>query len=259
MKLQDVVKEIYLEHGWELPQGFVDRRERSPLNFSRDEWQQAKRSNQDPKVFKKMFQEYWTFSDSRTAFAQALQAKEKIASQAIKTVQTHQEVTGNKQTQLSAKLALERKQLVERQREARQNLLQAQEARWNAETRARSERLAKGLRGIWHRLTGKYGRVKRQNEIEALLAYQRDRTEKDELIFRHIGERQNLQRQSLRQKTPHTMEISQLREDISHHRAIRQSKSLDVKTEIEKAKKEQLKDIRHQQTHKPDHDPEPEI
>ena len=37
--------------------------------------------------------------------------------------------------------------------------------------------------GIWHRLTGKYEKTKRQNELDALVALQRDRQEKDELII----------------------------------------------------------------------------
>jgi len=65
------------------------------------------------------------------------------------------------------------RQLVECQREERQKLKDRQEKRWNVEARARSERLAKGLCGIWHRFTGKYDRVKRHNERETLLAYQR--------------------------------------------------------------------------------------
>jgi len=46
-----------------------------------------------------------------------------------------------------------------------------------------------------------------QNELEALLAIQRDRKEKDELIFKHIEQHQQL---SLRQKSEqhrHELEI----------------------------------------------------
>ena len=42
-KLRDISRELYLEHGWDMPRGLQDRRLRDPTNFSREEWQQAKR------------------------------------------------------------------------------------------------------------------------------------------------------------------------------------------------------------------------
>jgi len=75
LKLRDVSRELYLEHGWKMPRGFVNSRERDPHNFSRAEWEQAKRAKQNPKALKAMFQECWSSSDSKKAFAQALQAR----------------------------------------------------------------------------------------------------------------------------------------------------------------------------------------
>jgi hypothetical protein len=72
LKLKDAAKELYLEHGWEMPKGFIDRNDRNPLNFSREEWQQALRTKQDPKALKRMFQDCWAISDSRKAYEQAL-------------------------------------------------------------------------------------------------------------------------------------------------------------------------------------------
>ncbi len=75
LKLRDVSKELYLEHGWQMPRGFVDSKERDPVNFTHHEWQQAKRAGHDPKALKRMFQECWSISDSPKAFRQALQAR----------------------------------------------------------------------------------------------------------------------------------------------------------------------------------------
>jgi hypothetical protein len=50
----------------------------------------------------------------------------------------------------------------------------------------RNQRMLTGFRGIWDRLTSRYGEIRRQNEFEALKAMQRDRAEKDALIFRHL-------------------------------------------------------------------------
>lgn len=74
-KLRDVARELYLEHGWQMPRGFVNSRERDPASFSLAEWQQAKRGGHHPKALKQMFQELWASSDSGKAFAAALQSR----------------------------------------------------------------------------------------------------------------------------------------------------------------------------------------
>lgn len=71
-KLTALSKEIYLEHGWELPDGLRDPHLRDPLNFNRDEWQQAMRAGRDPREIKQVFQEAWKRSDSAKAFGAAL-------------------------------------------------------------------------------------------------------------------------------------------------------------------------------------------
>ncbi len=74
-KLMEVSKELYLKHGWKLPQGHIDRKLRNPLNFTRGQWQQAKRLNEDPKQIKQTLKECWAISDSKKAFASALEQK----------------------------------------------------------------------------------------------------------------------------------------------------------------------------------------
>ena len=71
-KLRDISRELYIEHQWKMPRGLVNSEQRSPLNYTRQEWQQARRAGQDPRVLKSMFQECWAISDSRRAFTQAL-------------------------------------------------------------------------------------------------------------------------------------------------------------------------------------------
>jgi len=306
-----VAKELYLEHGWDMPKGFIDKQDRNPLNFTREEWQQARRTEQDPKILKHMLQECWAISDSRKAYIQALQskgfalargdrrgfvavdyrgevyviarytgikakqvkeklgdpknlasieeAKAKIGTLMSKKLKAHLEQTRKEQKQRSVTFQFQRKQLVEHQREERAKLKKGQEAQWNVETRARSERLAKGLRGIWHRFTGKYTRVKRQNKRETLLAYQRDRKKKDTLIFRHMKERKKLQQQTQVQKKSHAQKIEQLRQDISRYKQMKPKKPLDLKKELKQAKKEKLKKLKQDKSHKPDKGPELEI
>jgi hypothetical protein len=71
-KLTELSKEIYLEHDWELPEGLRDPHLRDPLNFNRDEWQQALRAGRDPREVKQVFQQAWNRSDSAKAFGAAL-------------------------------------------------------------------------------------------------------------------------------------------------------------------------------------------
>ncbi len=75
LKLRDVSRQLYLEHGWQMPRGLVNSIERNPLNFSQAEWQQAGRVKQDPRAIKEAFQDCWAISDSRTAFANALEER----------------------------------------------------------------------------------------------------------------------------------------------------------------------------------------
>lgn len=74
-RLNEVARELYREHGWEMPDGFRDKRQRDPLAFTLDEWQQAKRTKQDPKLTKSLIRESWEHSDTREAFEAALREK----------------------------------------------------------------------------------------------------------------------------------------------------------------------------------------
>ncbi|KQT58053.1 hypothetical protein ASG52_22840 [Methylobacterium sp. Leaf456] len=75
VKLNDLARKLYIEHGWDMPRGFVNREERDPLNFSRQQWQQARRAKRDPRALKALFQQCWAGSDSASAFGQALRTR----------------------------------------------------------------------------------------------------------------------------------------------------------------------------------------
>ena len=74
-KLRDISRELYLEHNWQMPIGFINSEEQNPLNFNQAEWQQAKRIQQDPRTIKEAFQDCWAISDSRKAFAKSLEER----------------------------------------------------------------------------------------------------------------------------------------------------------------------------------------
>ena len=72
LKLRSISREIFMQYGWDMPQGLQYVDERDPLNYSQVEHSQAKRSNQDVKQLKDIFQFCWASSDSQSAFAGAL-------------------------------------------------------------------------------------------------------------------------------------------------------------------------------------------
>ncbi|MEM8575695.1 MAG: relaxase/mobilization nuclease domain-containing protein [Pseudomonadota bacterium] len=71
-KLNDIARELYLEHGWDMPNGFKEGRSRDPLTFTLAEWQRAKRTGRDPKQLKATVQACWNGSDSKAALKASL-------------------------------------------------------------------------------------------------------------------------------------------------------------------------------------------
>jgi hypothetical protein len=74
-KLSELSKELYLEHGWELPEGHRSNGWKNPLNFTLAEWQQAKRLDLDPREIKQQFREAWQQADGLAAFKAALEER----------------------------------------------------------------------------------------------------------------------------------------------------------------------------------------
>ena len=271
-KLRDVSRELYLEHDWDMPRGLQDRRLRDPLNFSREEWQQAKRAGVDPREIKAALQDAWKHSDNRTSFEHALKergfwlakgdrrgfvaldyrgevfslsryagvktkelaarlgdreqllsvdgVKEEIAQAMTRKVEEFIKETEASRRQRLAMLDFRKAEMVARHQEQRAKTWSGIDKRWLAEAKERSGRMPHGFSGIWHRLTGQYARIKAQNEQETLIAWQRDRDEKDALIFDQIKEREALQRDIKRQRNLASDELMQLRKDVANNRDI---------------------------------------
>lgn len=73
-KLTELSKSLYLDHGWNMPRGFIEAGMKDPTNFTLAEWQQAKRSGIDPRWSKVVLQDCWKASDGIGAFQGAIQA-----------------------------------------------------------------------------------------------------------------------------------------------------------------------------------------
>lgn len=74
-KLQQISRELFVDYGWEMPEGLLDPKLGNPLNFTRQEWQQARRIDRDPKAIKAIFQASWAETDSAKSFARALEMR----------------------------------------------------------------------------------------------------------------------------------------------------------------------------------------
>lgn len=74
-KLMSVSRELFLEHGWQMPEGLVDSKNRDPRNFTLEEWQQARRIGKGPRAIKSAIQDAWAISDSKSAFIHALEER----------------------------------------------------------------------------------------------------------------------------------------------------------------------------------------
>lgn len=74
-RLTDLTRELFLEHGWKLPDGLRHMGGRDPMSFSLAEWQQAARTKRDPREIKDTLRDTWDRSDTRTALANALQER----------------------------------------------------------------------------------------------------------------------------------------------------------------------------------------
>lgn len=142
-------------------------------------------------------------------------AKAEIAKAISHKVHLFAEEAERHAKQRLAMVDFRRAEMVSRHQDERARLAEAHEKRWLAESRLRAQQLPRGLSGIWHRLTGQYAKIKAHNEMETLLAWQRDRAEKDSLNFEQRKERQALQAEIKMQRAIVHRELMLLREDIA--------------------------------------------
>ncbi len=71
-KLMGVSKELFLEHGFDLPDGFKDPQQASPDRATLAEWQAAKRRGRNAIDQKQLIRQCWEASDGKAGFAAAV-------------------------------------------------------------------------------------------------------------------------------------------------------------------------------------------
>ena len=124
------------------------------------------------------------------------------------------------------RLERQRQAMTAQHRAERQKLDAGQKARWEAENQARSERLNKGLRGLWDRLTGRHAKTIADNQREAYAALQRDREQRDALVQAQLQERLALQVQIREARKQQAELLNELRQE----RQQRTSKAVECKS-----------------------------
>ncbi len=287
MKLRDMSKELFMEHGWKLPRGFLDSKERNPENFTLAEYQQAKRQSEDPKALKAMFQECWASSDNRQSFTQALEdrgfylaagdqrgfvaldfqgevyslsrwvgvrakelearlgdsttlpkvseTKENLAKRMTKTLETHQNTIRQQIKNEATPLLRERVAMQQKHREERERMKEFHDKRQGRENQIRAERFSKGLKGLWHKLTGKYQRMREENEKQLQKSKERDSVEKRMMIDTQLKERRQLQAVLVAVRQEHKSTLTTLREDTAYYMRLGRDATNSPRTEFQKA------------------------
>lgn len=267
-KLRDLSRDLFLDHGWQLPDGLATYGNKSPLNFTLEEWQQAKRQGLDPREIKQAFQQAWERCDSQIGFKNALEDRGYFLARGDRRGFVALDVDGNvhsiakwtnlKARDVKAKLGSPENlpsvdearstirskitdqmrgyigQIKDRQnsdldplseqlrgmnkahRDERQKLKDGQAKRWAQETKARSDRLNKGLRGLFDRLTGKAKSIRQQNELYARKAARRDQKQRDFMVVEQMKERSQLQREFRMMRRKHRDERDHLARAVSH-------------------------------------------
>lgn len=102
----------------------------------------------------------------------------------------------------------------------RRLLADKQQQRHLAEQKARSARVRTGAKGVWDILTGRYFKVRKQNEMEAHFSLQRDRVQWHDLVSAQLKERQTLQSQIVAQRERSARQLLGLYLDASQYRRV---------------------------------------
>jgi hypothetical protein len=72
LKMREVSRDLFIEHGWDMPRGLIIRDQHNPLSYTFDQYQQAKRVGKHASDIKAALQDAWAISDSPAALSNAL-------------------------------------------------------------------------------------------------------------------------------------------------------------------------------------------
>jgi len=154
--------------------------------------------------------------------------KDKIARGIIPVLyRLQQELSVEANTEIAERK--EKKQrLIMEQREQRQECVQQIAQRQRREALKRQARFRTGVGGIWDWLNGKHLKTQRRNERDAQESQVRDRTEKDALIQKQLGQRTAFNLENQNRKQTYLAKRKELKQDVEIYQQMRMPEKQQV-------------------------------
>lgn len=145
------------------------------------------------------------------------QAKAYIADRMGENLQRYIAESKQRAKEIRQPLVEEVRAMALAQRAERARLIEKQQARWVRETKIRTARLPKGVKWLWHKASGRYQKIRAQNETETKACLERDRKELHALVRSHLLERQELQKTVKTYKEEHKREALRIRQEVANY------------------------------------------
>lgn len=138
------------------------------------------------------------------------ETKAYIAGTVVPKLQKLRDAADAAKDEIMVKLDAERLAMKSLHTEERQRLETGLAKRQAQEDRRRAERYRAGVKGVFDRLSGRHSRVRKQNELEAFMALQRDREQRQAVIAAQLTERRELQRRIDELRECHADRVAEL-------------------------------------------------
>ncbi|MDP3408562.1 relaxase/mobilization nuclease domain-containing protein [Bosea sp. (in: a-proteobacteria)] len=137
-----------------------------------------------------------------------------IGARMTPAIRRHVEESRTRFLKRSATLGHAKMEMTHHHRDERAKFDERQRRDWDEQNRARAARLPKGLKGLWHRLTGDYQKARALNEAEAERTRQKQAQERQALIDRQRDQRAALQAQFKELRHGQAQQLRELRREI---------------------------------------------
>ena len=145
------------------------------------------------------------------------ETKKQIGERMTPAIRRHVEEARAQFQKRSGTLGHYKMQMTHLHRDARGTLEKRLAGEWEAETVERAARLPKGIRGLWHRITGKYQEVRALNELEAQRTRDRHAAERQKLIEKQLEQRAVLQEKFKELRERQAAQLLDLRRDVGRY------------------------------------------
>ncbi len=143
--------------------------------------------------------------------------KQEIAEKMTPAIKTHIQTARDQFKQRSIALDHKRQVMTKIHQSERATLKAEHQQRQANEAKARAERLPKGLKALWARVTGQHKKLKQRLVHDVRRTAQLDREEKQFLITRHLKERRPLQQHLKTARKAQAVLLQELRADVRRY------------------------------------------